>query len=390
MPQFCARRFEEPKLWNYLLGDVHFGRSIATERLERLHELERMNGHELTIALHEFTEDRFTTWHPLGGHTDKNREWFYWDTQALLTAPDLHRAIIENEIVVESDYATYEENAEACRFAGKIFEGKGFQPHYYYSGSRSVHMHLYIDWACLLTLDNNLQEKVVARFVTRAMFVKKFMDWLRTLFTTCYGTNARQFDRGLAKGKHLIRCELSRNKRGHKTFLGYTYKDIPPFPIIANEDTGILPELGELRLSSPPCIQELIEEFLQADDLAHQKAITARKERALSYYLNPDQDNQLKGCAAFVLSDEFAQAKDGFKRAAYLLTNELRRVHGPKAEEMILDWNARMGAKCRDQDLQWRCAQEKVYHVSHEALHELLTIAGFPDPEAICKSQKTK
>lgn len=370
---FCADPYQDKKTWNYIIGNIHFGRSIGVERREHLADLCRLNEDDLTIALHNHEQDAFTKWGS-----------FWTQIGTLITAPDVHRSLLKNEIVIESDNPDYQANAEASRFIGAIIESKGFVPHYYYSGGKSIHIHVYFDWRCLLEMDEFMQQRILAQHSSKGMFQKKFIEWLRKTMISCWGTNARIFDSQLATGKHLIRSELSRNKKAYKTFLGYTYKDIPPFPIMANEETGLFPELGEIHLSRPIDIQVVVEEYLHSLDVAKNKAISRRKELALSLFLHPEQEGQIKGCAAFLLSDSFAQAKDGFQRAAYLLTNELRKAKGDATEALVLDWNIRMGSPCREQDLIYRCRQEKIYTISHEAIHGLLREAGFQDPDLIC------
>jgi hypothetical protein len=372
--QLIATRYQDEQTWDYLIGDYHHNKSLSVERLNHIRALVALNHNELKLCLKGLGVDEWTKWHD-----------FYGFPQDISLAYDIQRGIIENEILIESDDPTYEENSDSARLIGAIIEGKGFIPHYYYSGSKSVHMSVYFDWECLNNLDSFVTKQLIATHSTANIFKKKFIEWLRVLMIRCWGVRARTFDEQLSKATHLIRCEGSMNKKGFKTFLGYTYKDLPPFPIICSPKTGIVAEIGEIRLSQPPCIQEIVEEYLHSLDKKAMKLKEKRKERALDFFMyGPEDNGSIKGCCQFMLSDEFKTSGDGFHRAMFLLCNELKRKTPEQAQAVLLDWNARMGEKVSELDIMYRVNRTESYDVSHETIHTFLKQLGFADPEATC------
>ena len=315
------------------------------------------------------------------------RDEFGFSHDDLQTAVDIHRSVILNEVVIESDYPTYEENYDATRLLGAILEGKGFVPHYYYSGGKSIHVHVYFDWACLGEVDRFLQEKVMGSFRTGKLFRQQFMEWLRALMIRAWDTNVRTFDPQFIKASHLVRAELSRHRCGFKTFLGYTCRDLSFVPYQCTERNGILPDLGTIRLSRPHLPQELIEEFMASRDRAGRLSRLARKEASLWAWIEPEQQGQLKGCVQFLLSDEFRVAKDGFQRAMFILANEVKKYAGPEvALAQLQDWNIRMGSPVRPGELAYRIERTKEYTLTHHAVHEFLQqVCGVADPEETCR-----
>ena len=119
--------------WNYIEGTPD--ESISTWRLAHLGELNKMSEDTMLISFKDSEQNMWT----------KHLNWWKIRTAHIRKAYDIHRNIIWNEIVVESDYPTYEENYQVSRTIGAILEDKGFTPHYYYSGSKSIHIHIYID-----------------------------------------------------------------------------------------------------------------------------------------------------------------------------------------------------------------------------------------------------
>jgi hypothetical protein len=374
--QLIATRYEDNRTWDYLVGDYHHTHSLSVDRLNHIHTLLALNKNELKLCLKGLGSDEWTKWHD-----------YYSFPHELAFAYDIQRGILENEIVIESDYPTYEENADAARIIGAIIESKGYVPHYYYSGSKSVHIHIYFDWTCLLSMDEFVAKQLIEAHTSSNVFKKKFMEWLRTLMVNCWGVKARQFDEQLIKASHLIRCEGSKNKKGFKTFLGHTYRDLPPFPIICSPETGIVAEIGEVRLSHPPCIQETIEEYLHSLDKKAAKLKEKRKERALDFFMyGPEDGGAVKGCCQFMLSDEFKASGDGFQRAMFLLSNELKKKAPDTAHTVLLDWNARMGERVSELDIMYRLARSGTYDVSHETIHTFLRQLGFKDAEERCRA----
>ena len=397
---FIASHHSDYGLYDYILGEFHtrpdlfegiyangdHGLSIAANRYYYLLDLDLI--HPLTIALMDRESRAWTKWGPFPGQLWENkltdRGWFH--SSGLTAAVDVHRSMLSNEIVVESDYPTYEENFEAAKIIGAILEEKGFIPHYYFSGNKSIHIHVFLDEKCFEIIDELILSKLSVRYRrSQLRFKKAFILWLRAKMISCWDTHAKKFDEDLIRSSHLIRAELSKNKRGFKTFLGYTHNDLSCVPYICNENNRIYPRLGEIRLSSPDCIKELAEEFL--DSLENKDKSYRRKKmnRSLSKWMGNGKE-ELRGCVKAILSDDFKKAGDGSKRAMFVLMNELKSVYGESEARIIaMDWNARMGCPVRDQEIESRL-KTKTYSLHCGYVHKFLESLGF-DVSKKCKGK---
>jgi hypothetical protein len=349
-------------LWDYQEGNLDM--SISTSRYEHIWNLSMFEKGDFKLALKD-PEGGWSTWKPFPGG---------FKSLELRNAIDVHRSVLPFEIVAESDYPTYEENAEAMRLHGKIIEHQGLRPAYYYSGGKGIHEHIYFDFKCLLATDLYLQNKVLEKFETRESFVKAFMEWLRGKVIRCWDTGVRTLDPQLIKSTHLIRSELSRHKVGYKTFLGYSYRDISPIPYVCNEENRIYPQLGKVRLSGVRDPQALLEEFL---DSMEKKVVLSKirhRENSLAYWVNPEKYTRLRPVVEFLLSDSFKVATDGWRRAAFIIANEIRRLEGHQAAtDRLREWNNRMGGRLRGEDLAFVLDPQKPeYHLSDEYLNEFL------------------
>jgi len=344
--------------------------SIATERYYHIYNLANLNKFDLKLAVMDPFTKAWTTWRQFYGENG-------FKINELRRAYDLHRGVISNEIVAESDYPTYEENYEAIRILGPVLEHKGFTPHYYYSGSKSIHIHLYFNWVCLLECDKVSQEIILNKFKHAYLFKRRFLEWLRHKIITCWDMRMREFDTDLIRSTHLIRAEMSKNKLGYKTFLGYTYKDVSFIPRICNEENRIYPTLGKIKLSNPHSPQELIDEFLLELDTKNRIKKIKKKEASLRQWINPISETELRPEIKFILSDEFKKAGDGFKRGMFFLANELKRIYGPQQAIIILkDWNNRMDNPIREQEMQYRM-NTKTYTLTTKSIKLFLSSLGF-------------
>ncbi len=382
---YIADYENEFDLWNFILGDFYQGMSIATDRYYFLEELN--NQHSIKIALRDPYSDYWTKWMEFPGLLWNIEKGSYGIKFAGLSAAvDVHRSIMPNEIIIESDYPTYEENYDAARLIGKIIEDKGFQPLYYYSGNKSVHIHVFFDWECIRKIDPILMDQLRILFKeSKLRFQRKFMEWLRTKMITCWDTNVKKFDSELIKGTHLIRCELSKNKKGFKTFLGYSYKDMSFIPYICNETNRIYPKLGKIKLSSPEKIQELVEEFM--DEIrVKRKSEIARKRQGNLLDWGIGQSETIRECVKSLMGDDFQKIGDGYQRAMFILVNEFRRVHGEaQAKILIQDWNAKMGFPVKESEIDYRF-KTKNYSLSCKYIHKFLEELGI-DISKKCKGK---
>lgn len=375
---FAAGYDSDFKSWDYILGDpIIKERSIALDRYKILQELNDMSHDTMVMAIRDPEKEGFTKWVSFNDFK-LNQVWF---------AYEVHRSLIENEIVIESDYPTYEENYDSINFIGTLLEGKGFIPHYYYGGGKSIHCHVFLDFTQFLELPQPLQDKILAVFKRRHLFVPKFMEFVRTKMISCWGMNNKKFDKDLIKERHLIRSEMSRNKKGYKTFLGYHRVDVPPIPIICNEDNRIYPELGVIRLSRTNAFQDLVVEFFQEYEHKKKKAALKAKERSLQHY---DEDQQeLLGCVKFLLSDAFSAFRDGRSRAMFILCNELKKHYGIEQAKMILmDWNARIGDHITEQEIDYRLRSSKSYTITCDYMDKFLQDFGITFNHKECRNHK--
>jgi len=364
-------------LWDYIHGDSYSGDdyslSISTTRFYYLQELGWESEDEFKVSCRDPDNDRWTKWARFPGMLLKSYKasWGRERFSHLTAAVDVHRSVLPHEVVVESDYPTYEENYDATRIIGAILENKGFTPHYYYSGSKSVHIHIYFDWACLNSLNDNLKEKLVTMFKgSTTRFKKTFMKWLREKMISCWGTNARQFDTDLVRATHLIRAEMSRNKRGFKTFMGYTYKDLSFVPYICNENNRIYPKVGTRKLSVPNDVNGLVEEFCADRNIKKRTKKVSKKNRSLTEWTTKSEG--VRDCVKVLLSDDFIKLDDGKKRALFILVNEFRTVYGDsKARILIQDWVSRLESTVRDEDVE-SMFKNKQYKLGLNYIHKFL------------------
>ncbi len=380
----CERNFET---WDYILGDYYKGMSIVTDRYYYLYALDYEN--TLKIALRDPSTENWTKWVEFPGFLFKNKISAYGlESQKLTAAIDVHRSILSNEIVIESDYPTYEENYDASKLIGRIIETKGFEPLYYFSGNKSIHIHVFFDWNCLKELDPLIQDQLRVTFRdSKLRFKKKFMEWLRTKMINCWDLNLKKFDTGLIRATHLIRCELSKNKQGYKTFLGYTYKDMSFVPYICNEKNRIYPKLGKIKLSSPSKIQELIEEFIENIRTKTKIEKVRRKNVSWGDWGFKDSSESLRECVKTILSNDFKKVNDGSKRGMFILLNELRRVLGDSQAMIIIhDWNAKMDSPIQEKEIEYRFKRKIYPYLSCTYIHNFLKDLGIDISEK-CKGK---
>lgn len=299
----------------------------------------------------------------------------------LNAAIDVHRSVLRNEIVIESDYPEYEKNYEASKIIGAILEHKGFIPHYYYSGSKSIHIHVFLDFDCIESIDPLVKEQIYTKYRYGKTFINAFMKWLRGLMIRCWDTNAREFDEDLISSSHLIRAELSKNKIGYKTFLGYTNKDLSCIPYVCNEENRIYPRLAKIKLSRPPQIEQLIEDFISSVDTKDRKSRVKRKEASLQSWMDVKPTEKIRTCVKCILDDNFKDVGDGYKRGMFILVNELKRILGiEQARIIIYDWNQRMGAPINKIDIDYRL-QQKDYKLTCNYIHKMLDSVNVQMPK---------
>lgn len=356
--------------YDFITGDP-FDNSIAVQRCQHLLRLNNMSDNSLRLALRNPENNNWTSW-----------KGFYdgWNHNVLFMAYDIHRSLLPNEVVVESDYPCFEDNYDANRIIGSILEDKGFSPMYYYSGSKSIHCHVLFDFKSLLQLDKEVQDVIMGDF-TKNAFIKQFMEFLRRKMVSCWGLRIRTFDDQIKADSHLIRSELSLNKKGFKTFLGYSVKDFTWVPMICNVDNKVYPKIGELKLSSPPkeVVSDLVREFLSCRSGFKRRSKVADRSASLLRWTDPKgaDDKELRPIVKMLLKDEFISLGDGVNRAMFILINEFKRLHGPEiAYNEVSRWNLRLKVPFPDFEIRYRVNRHEVYTLKDSYVQDLLRSIG--------------
>lgn len=399
---FVANQLQHFELWDYILGDPYQGLSLA---LDRYFYLEEINYEQtIKLALMDASTEKWYKRVEFPGPLWESREDSFGGLKysRLTAAVDVHRNMLDNEIIIESDYMCeecqklkkekkdpvpgcpdcYELNYEAAKVIGPILEKIGFKPHYYYSGNKSIHIHIFFDWNCLSELDISIQDQLRIIFKdSKLRFKKRFMKWLRTRMINCWDTHAKEFDKELIVATHFIRCELSKNKAGFKTFLGYSHKDMSFIPYICNEKNKIYPKIGRIIPSSPKNIQKLMEDFLEEIRIKTKMEKIKKRNRSLGDWGLGTNSGGLKSCVKAILHEDFKKSGDGFKRGMFILLNELRRAFGDdQAKILIHDWNARMGFPVENKEIEYRF-KSKNYSLSCNYIHKFLKECGIEVPK---------
>jgi hypothetical protein len=387
--KYIAFRDEDYSLWDYICGDIYskqkkfegiykngeYGKSIVVNRYSYLYELNEMNN-GLKISFRDIEKNKWTKRRdfPELMYYDNYNDWGSCSS-SITPIIDVHRSMLSNEVVIESDYPTYEENWDASIVIGKILEEKGFSPIYYYSGGKSIHIHIFFDWNVMCVYDDLIMEQLKTFFNgSKLRFKKKFIKWLREKMISCWGTKIKKFDTDLMNETHYIRAELSKNKKGFKTFMGYSYKDLNMFPPVCNEKNKLYPKLAEIKLSIPNDPYSLMEEFIESLKVETKKEKLIRKNYSLNKWFGGEK--QLRNCVKIIYNESFAKYNDGIKRGMFILVNELRKTFGDeKAKDMIYSWNEKMGDKISKSEIDYRL-KNKIYNLSCKYIHNFLKEFG--------------
>ena len=352
--------------WEYINRDND--NSIVANRFRNFMDLGFLEGKKLTLSFKGKEKGSFTKW----------KSYHETDDEQIKLAWDIHRSVCQCEIVAESDYPSYEENVAAARILGSILEKKGFTPLYWFSGNRSVHIHVFFDFKCLAQADSKLQEKVVS-LLTKGFFMSKFMKFLRRKIITCWDTKVRKFDEAFINAKHLIRAELSRNGLGFKTFLGNSYTQLPEVVPVHNEVNGILPRNQTLIYSSPgkEVVNELLGEFVREEEAKAEKRGKIQRNASLQSWFNPNFDNVkgLKPCIKRIL--EANTMLDGTQRSAFWLCNELKKeMSSAEVVQEVVMWCNRVGADIDVKEIEYRVNKENIYKLGCNNIKSVLEDSG--------------
>jgi hypothetical protein len=304
------------KEYNYINGNVYVEPNISLMRRNEINLLPFTPYCSFEISCHDPVINKWTK---------RN-----YNLQKFDQAVDVHRGMLSNEIVVESDFDSYEKNVDKMRVYGKFLESLGWKAHYFYSGNKSVHLHLFLDFnRVFVECDQELLKQCTSYYKTEKGFIKGFMEFLREMLITNDLLGVKGFDKSLVKSTHLIRCNLSKNKLGFKTFLGYSFVDLSFVPFIVNWDNGFFPKMCErYECSVPSNFDVILSRYLSSKVKGKKKS----KENRKSYSLFSFDEGCLKPCVNKICTTEFV---DGRKRLLFVLVNELKKVKS-KEEVKIL------------------------------------------------------
>lgn len=289
----------------------------------------------------------------------------------IANAYDMHRSILFNEICLESDYENYIENVQAARHIGTLIETLGFKPLYFYSGSKSIHIHIFVDFSAMFNINQDLQEEIINTFESKQKFITEFMLWIRTEFISCFGMETYLFDKAFLSPSHMVRAEFSKNKKGYKCFLGYSAKDIPDVPLFCNPDNMNYPDPFELRESFYEHPNTEIKNFLNY----YNKILTERKNKSKMYSKLENQPKKLRKSVQLLLADNTAkQITDGRKRCMWLLINELKYCYpAAEVEKIALRWNSLLPEPLEEKDIRFRANSNQKYKITNKFIDNIIS-----------------
>jgi hypothetical protein len=296
----------------------------------------------------------------------KNPATSYWSKWDSFTLPkhsnistiescyDLHRTICDFEIVIETDYPTYEENVEAMKYIGELFELLNYTTNYYYSGNKSIHCHIFVDYNQFKPVFSEFVEQFKPYIKTVEEFKRMYIEYEREVLSRLQ--DKYQVDEQLIHGKHLIRSEMSKNKNGFKCFLGNTYKDIPPLPYICNTQTGIIPE-GNISLNTYTDPQAKLRDFLSY-------VITTSNKCKKTTELNL-KTNQMRPVVSELYESPEIYNEDGKKRVLFIIVNELKNNFDyVVAREFLLNWNQKLQVPFKEKELEYLLNRTSKYYLT--------------------------
>lgn len=371
---FTVSRRDDPETYEIMWrpwGETDF-MSLTELRAEYIKMVDS-GENKLKLAMRDKTGEFWTKWLPIR----RERDVMPHPWTDIYHAYDVHRSLLPNEIVIEADEPTFQENAEAARLAGRVAEDMGFKVFYWYSGGKSVHAHAFLDWRSLKRADATTQAAVMRMFKTMSKFCEAFIKWLRMQIITLYGTGARRFDKNLVEGTHLIRAEYSRHHSGRwKTYIADRADEVQLFPPLITTSFQTPPTFRHYELSEMKEPEMLLTQFIADMTAEQERVLIAKKANSLARWLRPDE---VSAAITFMLSDEFKTAADGYKRAAFYIANHLLQTE-PDSEaafHKLRDWNERMGGPVREQQLVYAINRSKTYSFSDQTLGGFLEDLGY-------------
>jgi hypothetical protein len=291
---------------DFVNAEFHFAPCIGELRKEVLRNLPITKYDSFLMACKDSVTGAWTEWKPM--------------IYNFPLAIDLHRSILACEIVVESDFLEYEKNVLLMQEVGKVLEAKGWVLHYFYSGSKSIHAHLFLSFDKAFSgCDQQLLKTATSYYVNEKRFVKEFMEFVREQVLKGGMLNLDFFDKQLIRCSHLIRMQLSKNKKGFKTFIGKTWKDLSMIAPVRDWTNNRFPDAcTKFELSVPNDFDALLSKFVRKIGSEKKK----KKLESVQLGLMGFSSASVKPCVQKILGDVFV---DGRKRLMFVLVNELKK-----------------------------------------------------------------
>lgn len=297
------------------------------------------------------------------GYFTKREIWSRFDHDKKLHAYILHRTLLDNEIVFDFDAPTYEKNVSNFKKLYYDFlEEKGFVPYIWFSGNKGLHIHFFLNYKPLAEkLEMSDQELIVRKMRTKKLFFKRLTSFIAKKLEWFYTSFA--IDGQINHTNHLIRAEGSLNKKGFKTFLGNTPRDIPPTPPIVDPEQKEYPRFpfhhycyteSEIKYSTPTDLIKITKEFIIDKKLRNE----VNQIKLSNFFDKPVVSKKDHPCIKFFLSEEFGNLKECRKRALFIIASHYNNQ--PDQIKLVRDWNQNiLGGYLRDEIILTSCRSTK-------------------------------
>jgi len=248
-----------------------------------------------------------------------------------------------------------------------------YKCHYYYSAGKGVHIHIFVDYT---QFNPYLKDFNFDKYVkTPEQFKEKFILFERE---NIFNLQSKYIlDEQLMNGKHLIRSELSFNKKGFKTFLGYTYKDVTDIEMECNLETKEYPEIATFedvecngvihkakwtRYSNPKAKLQHFMEYLIS------QSCQRRKMSTLDF-----KPTEMRPLVKKLYENTHKYSEDGKKRVFFVIVNEIKNCYPKdKAQKLIEDWNARLGNPFEAHFLDYHLNREARYKLTNKYIEQVI------------------
>lgn len=227
----------------------------------------------------------------LAYHPSKRSRWIYTTVSEREDLDYNHRSVLQNEVVLDLDAKTKEENFEALRKIVARLGALGIKHSVWESGGKGFHVHTF--WKRLGTVkEQRLMKDLLSAWLT-------------------WRTGAK-VDTQL-NGNHLVRLEY-----------GYYEKTYP-------KGDRKLPINAENHF-----VENEIPEHLWGEYATEVLSWALRR-------LSPEKKKPLRGvpiCLRYIMSQEFKKHRDGTKRALFVIASYHRKLSDDALFELLTEYNS--------------------------------------------------